>query len=248
MAISFVVGATGTTDINAATTSAMDTTGCNLLVVVGTNLDRVNPLVITDSKSNSWTALTLTSADPGVERSVQIHYSTPSSVGSGHTVTGTLTGKFPGLSVMCFSGAHTTPYDGNQNGTYQAGSASTIQPGSVTPSQNNCLVISGVIFNLYAGAAPTINGGFTVGPYLPFTSGQSLTTVGGYLIQTSAAAANPTWTFGSAESTTVANAAVFRAAASSGTLAAVDGIVIANISKCQGIAKASLLSYNGLTF
>lgn len=43
-------------------------------------------------------------------------------------------------------------------------------------------------------------------------------------------------------------AAVFNAAAAGGTLSKVNNLASASISKCQGTAKASLLSYNGLTF
>jgi hypothetical protein len=86
--------------------------------------------------------------------------------------------------VLAFSGAHATPFD-MENG------AVATQPGSVTPSQNDSLIITAV--RAAAGSTPTIDSGFT-----EFALGN----VGGvhipggiaYLIQSTAAAVNPTWT------------------------------------------------------
>jgi hypothetical protein len=213
-----LVAATGTTSSNAATTGSLDTTGCDFFALIGTSLSETTPLAITDSKSNSWNALTLYPINSN-NRSIQIHWSRPTSVGTGHTFTGTLSGQFPGIVVMGFSGSDASPYDGTENGNAPGGTVTTRQPGSITPSQADCLLITGAMLDLHTGANPDIGGGFTLGAFLPFTSGQSVATGGAYLIQTTANPANPTWSWSGAQ-LAAANIAAFRAAAATVPFAA----------------------------
>lgn len=93
------------------------------------------------------------------------------------------------LTVMRFAGvALTTPAD-------QSNSASAtntdLAPGSITPTEDNELVLTMVATDLNNGTGETIDGGFT---YLDLTSSNRLSTA--YLIQTTLAASNPThhWT------------------------------------------------------
>ncbi len=88
------------------TTSAVDTTGADLLVAAVAYFDGAG--TVTDSKGNTWTGLT--PATPGSGRACRLLYCVPTSVGGGHTFS-TPSG-FGGLCVSAWSGVDTaTPFD-----------------------------------------------------------------------------------------------------------------------------------------
>lgn len=193
----------------AGTTSSIDTTGASLLVVgVSSYGPPSGSATISDSKSNTWTLLTLYA---GVDYGIQVYYATNPSVGSGHTVTTGGGLSFPGLVFSAFSGVDTaSPFD-VENGN--SAIASTNQAGTVTPSNANSLVISAAAIR-QSGMLPTsIDGGFTI---LDQGGGVSGIAVGmAYLIQTSIAAADPTWTFSASNASSITSA-VFKAASGGG--------------------------------
>lgn len=191
---------------SAPTTSAINTTGANLLVVSVSQFQGVTVGTLTDSKSNTWTALT---AKLGASEAYnRIFYCASPTVGSGHTFTWDNGGSiFGALAVQAWSGANVAPFD-VQNGAV-AGTGTTIQPGSVTPNQNNSLVVTSVD-PIFAGGSSgyAIDGGFTISDSIASQSGIEGLAMA-YLVQTSAAAANPNWSWtGAAES--AATIAVFK--------------------------------------
>ncbi len=177
-------------------TSPIDSTGADLLVLVLVADNGRITYVQSDSKGNSWTGLQVKTQSGG--QRVQILYVANPVVGSGHTLTIQDNGVTFGLAYFAaFKGASlTSPLD-LQNGAVD--NASTIQPGAITPSLTNELVISGMAESS-GSAAPTVDSGMII------PAGCSRTTVGGvnwggafaYKIQTAAASINPTWTAGSA--------------------------------------------------
>lgn len=176
---------------NGGSTSSRNTTGANLIVIALSwyNAVTANPTV-SDSKSNTWTPLTQVDSS---FLSVQMWYAVSPTVGAGHTFTCTGSGFSPTLSVVSVSGVNTgDALDQESAGGASAGSGTTVQPGSVTPDEANCLIVS--VLASYANVInqPTINGGYTA---LTLASQDSDHVGGGsaYLIQTSAAATNPTW-------------------------------------------------------
>lgn len=181
------------------TTGAIDTTGANLLVA-WINFDHNATANVNDSKGNSWTPLTKITADATTD--CQFYYSVPTSVGTSHTFTGHYlsgTGS-PAIYVIALAGAATSPFDSNQAG------ASGATPGSVTPSQNNCIVISGCA---YGNGPATAASGMTI-DQAKVEAASSWGVAGAYLIQTTASAINPTFSGGSIVAH-VSNSAVFRA-------------------------------------
>lgn len=172
-----------------ATTAAIDTTGANLLAAVIVDYDGVTSTIAdaSDSKANTWTPLT-TRKTVGDER-VTIWYSVPTSVGSGHTFTASRAGTFPSIHVVAATGALATPFD-VENGATTTGT--TIQPGSITPSTNGTLIITGVAASNEATGF-SIGSGFTqLGNFTNTANHQAGS--GAYLVQNPAAAINPTWT------------------------------------------------------
>lgn len=201
MAISAII--TQSTQFGGAggTTSGIDTTGADLIVVALCYFNPGGPN-ISDSKGNTWTALNTYNSG---NSSVRMYYCSNPAVGSGHTFTTTST--FCGVNIIAVSGARTasTPAD-QQNGDANTGSSNPQTTGSITPSVNGCLVVTS-FYQATAGSAPTIPSGYTsVGTWPTSTA-----FLGGcaYKIQSSASAENPGWTPGNAGFTFAANIADF---------------------------------------
>lgn len=229
MAIALVASTSGVGTDSSVTSGSIDTTGANLLVM-NIAVDGGATPTIADSKGNTWNALT--SSTLTVKN--LMYYSIPTSVGSGHTFSNTGASNYCSLEVETFSGVHATPVD-QQNGATGTGSA-TLATGSVTPSEDGELVIAGLGFNA-SGTTITINGGFTKTHEVNFGGGNNYGSAMAYLIQTTATAANPTWTRGANVDAMAARIVTFKAAASSGP---------ANLKTYSGLAKASVKTYNGL--
>ena len=196
---SFVTGTTASANGSNPTTAAVNTTGVDLMIVVVgwfNSSQSTTPPTITDSKSNTWAALTV--RNTGTNSGTVIFYSRVTSVGSGHTFT--LTGTFSSICVAGFSGSISSPFD-QENGAGST-SASTLATGSVTPTNDNQLIIASVESG-GAGDPFSINSSFTIavqdnGGADSFPSGLA------YKIQTTAAAINPTWTLAASTQTAAA--------------------------------------------
>ncbi len=188
MAIALVANTgAGSTDASNVTTSSINTTGANL-IVVGVAGYTLFSATVTDSKSNTWTALTARSG--GVTRS-RLWYCSNPTVGSGHTFTVSSGGATPALCVAAFSGAKaTSPYEAESGATFVT--TGPIQPGSITPAENGELLVASL--SRAVNELPTINGGFTITNHVAYLASNHYGCDVAYLIQTSAAAANPTWT------------------------------------------------------
>lgn len=164
MAIALISsGHTATNGANNITTSAIDTTGATLLVLYLCEQDSATDATVSDSKSNTWTALT-SQSDPALSNLLgRMFYATNVSgkVGSGHTFTITSSSGGPAVCVAAFSGTHTTAPLDQQNGKedHDAGLSNTTN--SITPSEANCLVITGLGF--YGNSATiSIDGSYTI--------------------------------------------------------------------------------------
>lgn len=203
MAIAAVIGAVAeATTSNPATTAAIDTTGCNLLVVVASTYHGGGGGVgtVTDNKSNTWIALTVRHSISNFRR-VQIFYAKNPKVGTGHTFTLTPGGVgYPTLCVEGFSGVDTiSPFD-QETGAGSSGITTSLATGSITPTQDNELVIVGHCAENTNAAS--INSGFTIAQQKYIGAGESGMLA--YKIQTTAAAVNPTVTLPAADYLSVA--------------------------------------------
>lgn len=161
--------------------AAIDTTSATLLVASASSWSN-NPSV-SDSKGNTWTSLTDQTRNNYHNR---LFYVANPTVGTAHTFSNG--GAFPGLAVASFSGVKvTTPFD-QENGATSG--TTPISTGSVTPSENNELVVAGLGFE--PTSVSSINGGFTIAATSINSGGVGASLA--YLVQTTAAAANPAWT------------------------------------------------------
>lgn len=195
-----------------AVTSAINTTGANLLVVMIGHYDEGRgPVTLSDSKTNTWTPITSYGVGGTNQKIIGFYVASPT-VGSGHTFTAhTESGlTYHAICVAAFSGAHATPYD-TINGNSSSGAAS-LAPGSITPSEDNCLVVSGV--NYDSASTGSVDSGMTVTDKVENGAGNQATGMA-YKIQTTAAAINPTWSWTGSVSCATNNIS-FKAAAGGG--------------------------------
>lgn len=198
--------AAGSTGANSVTTASVDTTGANLLVLCLSSYSSVARPTISDSKSNTWIAAADYTKNNGSPRST-IFYCYGGTVGSGHTFTASGTSSSASIAVLYFSGAVSSPKD-QHNGTI-TNSAGTIATGSVTPTNNGQLLVAMIGRNLGVGTGVTINGGFTIANQIATVGGNHFGIGAAYLIQTTATAANPTWTDGASDVDMTAAIATF---------------------------------------
>ena len=183
--------ATKSTDSNGFTTASLDTTGGNFVAIV---LAESGTSTISDNKSNTYTQLTKQTNVGGVS----IWYVTAATCGTGHTFTVTGTSTFPSICVAVFSGGKTTGVFDVQNGA-TAAAATNIQCGSVTPSEDNELIIAGYSCNDDRNSTIAIDSPFTLLDHIGSDVFGSNMSALGYSIQTTATARNPNFTWTSSE-------------------------------------------------
>lgn len=173
---------------NTTTTTAINSTGSDILFAACSDYAAVTRAVVTDSKSNSWTALTSYSTSAAVRTT--IWYAKNPSVGSGHTATCAGTGTFPGLAFAAFSGSDlTAPFD-KENGAHDDNN-NTLGPGIITPAADNSLVLTAFGWST-TGAPSAPPTGYT----LLDQADKGVNNFGvafASQIQTTATATNPVW-------------------------------------------------------
>lgn len=184
----FVAGtAASSTTGNSVTTSGINTTGATLEVVVQGYFGSTLPTV-TSSTGSTFTLITNLDSGDGGPRKISVWYCNSPVTGSSETFSSTQTSSFATLAVLTFSGGAGGFLD--QMNSHIA-IATTVQPGSITPSQDNCLVVSGLEFK--SGTTATIDSGFST-PQKAGSTGTAVGAAAAYITQTTASAVNPTWT------------------------------------------------------
>lgn len=169
---------------NGGTSAPIDTTGANLLVawVCGW----INFGTLTDSKGNLWTSLPQRNNGNNGGRWL---YCTAPFVGSNHTFS-VNTVTYPAWIVFAFSGVNVLQVEVWAQGNNVA----TVASGSVTPVSDGSLVLAAFT----GGTVPTVS---VAPPELVATLQQIGSTTNAnkaaaaYVVQSTAAALNPTWSW-----------------------------------------------------
>lgn len=118
---------------SSATTPAINTSGANLLVFCVTTAGAA-AITSPDSAGNTWGAPAIFRANAGINGAIYLLSNPLTS--SSHTITLT---SYPAAVLMAFSGAAAaTPLD-QSNGAVR--STTTYQPGSITPTQANEMLV-----------------------------------------------------------------------------------------------------------
>ncbi len=179
--------------LSTATAGPVDTTGATLIVCIVGNIAGVSAITCTDTNGsgsiNTYTGLT--EFVGSASRSMNIFYKYSPTTSTTHSFLGAgVNIGYPGIAVLVFSNTPTTPYVSESAGG-TSGTA-TVQPGSITPSNANNLLVVGAYGD---GANPqTIDSSFTKTDALATSAGTFESIAGAYLLQSSATAQNPTWT------------------------------------------------------
>ena len=104
MAIALISSTSASNTADTVTTGSIETTAATLLVV-WLAMDNGGTVSLSDSKSNSWTALT--SSVNGSTKSILYYCSNPT-VGTGHTFTNAGNQNYSTIYVGAFSGVQTS--------------------------------------------------------------------------------------------------------------------------------------------
>lgn len=223
MALNLIANA-GAAAASQPTTSAIDTTGADLLIVA-THVYTFAvgfPGSISDNKGNTWTSLTLRSQG---QNTVQLHYATNPTVGSGHTFKINEDSIFGSIEVEAWSGSASSPFD-VENGVSQASSSNSVQPGSVTASVSNSLFVTAVSTDEASGDPGTpfaIDLGFTISDQNHFVGGVNVG--GGLAYLVDSGSKNPTWSWPTTSEPSSAAIAVFSPAVAAAPVLMGQGIM-----------------------
>lgn len=206
--MSALIATAGAGGAGGATTSGINTTGANLIVLNLTTGQ--SSAAVSDNMGNTYTPLTrIVSTSP----QIQLFYCVSPTVGAGHTFTYSVASSFSFISAAAFSGAITSGTFDQQNGFDQTSNVNSIQAGSITPGSNNEIIIAGVGGNVGASSY-SIDSGFTILQQTPY--GTTYAHGFAYIFQSTAAAINPTWSWPTLGTQNVATIASFKGTPSGG--------------------------------
>jgi hypothetical protein len=200
-------------DTNAVTSPSLTLTGASLIVVAASWHPGASEGTISDSVDGSSGWDTSLQTETSAASRVKLYFKAASLSGS-RTVTYTTSSGYPSIGALVFGGAHASPYTSQESGDTSA--STTASPGSLTPSEANCLVVSGMAYNedIETFTIPT-PAGWTVEEQRVFVGGTSFGVGIAYQIQTTATATNPAWTLSGGSADMAVVMAVFKAAAGS---------------------------------
>lgn len=204
------VGPGSAAGANSATTPNVDTTGANLFIVKvswygGTTAHGT----LSDSSSNTYTPLT-EYKESVLPMSTQLFYSFNPTTAPSQSFVYSGTQTFANVQVQAWSGFSASPFDVENGATMGNINNTTIQPGNLTPSQSNCLFVSGLGHENNSSGAISINSSFTISDDVPYVAGNSEGGTMAYKLSTTGTAENPTWNFTTAVTSSQADIACFK--------------------------------------
>lgn len=176
-----LIAHTGVSEGSYMTTPSIDTTGADLLVVVGAvYLMRPVPLP-SDNKGNSWVEGI---SNLGGNSGIGLAYCRGGIVGLGHTFN--WTGDYGAVQVLAFKGSVSDTADKSSGASIF--NAAVIRPGEIIPSVDNSLIVTGCSHN---DQIHSIDSDFIITDLFP--AGAQMAGAAAYLVQAAAAAVNPGW-------------------------------------------------------
>lgn len=181
--VSFVV-------VNSATSSAIDSSAAKLLICSIAYDNGGTPVVADSQSAGGWVGLT--PQGDGATAKEKIFYKDPGA-SVGYPTTFSISGGslFAVATCVAFTNDTALSFD-VENGANQ-GSTSSLQTGSVTPSVNNSLVITGVATTSNVAPSSVSTPTMTVINETDVSGGSNWAGATAYYVQTTATAVNPTW-------------------------------------------------------
>lgn len=187
------------------TTSSLNTTGSNF-IVASISYYQPSSATLSDSKSNTWTALT--ARENSASSAARLFYCYNPTVGTGHTFTVSQSTSISSVYISAWSGIASSPFD-VENGAITTG-GTTLATGSVTPSQGSVLLIASENMSAPGASTTSIDNSFTVTDALYVLGGDHYGGAMAYKILSSVSATNPTWTVNTTMTTGAATIASFK--------------------------------------
>lgn len=178
---------------NGATTgSGFSSVGASLSLIGICSYSAVADATVSDNAGNTYTPLTkYTTAS---FQYVRWFYCLNPTSNASATATASSTSGFTSIVYAVYSGGAIVSGFDVENGAINNGSTTTISPGSITPTQNNDLIVALLGFN-GSTASPTIGASLTVRQFINFSAGTNFGIAFADFVQTSAAAINPAWSY-----------------------------------------------------
>jgi hypothetical protein len=198
--------ANGSSVFSTVSTSAIDTSGADL-IVISTHYTQSDGKAVTpsDSKSNTWTAAPSQQTAPTSSTGVRFWYCLSPTVGSGHTFTYPASSSgvlHPSITVSAWSdvtGFHSDDGDSTNS------NVTTLSTGTVTPSSSAPALI--VTALSYKGSSPSVSGGsLALLEQVAYVSGAGphIGAAMGYELQATGTAIDATWNWTTADDCSVA--------------------------------------------
>lgn len=187
-----------------AITASMDTTGATLIVVGLENIvNAITTSAITETgATNTWTYGTQLVGTSS--RVVRMAYCINPNTNATHVFKFTAANgaNFPVIAVTVYSNTPAASFVTEAAGADVPAATTTVQPGSVTPSNANNLLVTFLGGDAYT--AISVNQSFTATDTVGKVGGSSSGGGMAYIIQTAATAKNPTWTVTTNDATIMA--------------------------------------------
>ena len=174
---------------NGGALPAINAVGADLIVVsVGWYPGITADVSVTDDSSNTYVPLTKQAAS---EAANQLFYVLNPTVDASVVVSVTGSDTYPSAEVLAFSGAAAAGFD-QQNGA-QNDAATALATGSVTPTEDNELVVCGIGHSDNSAGAVSIDGSGFTALVVAHAAGTNVGSGLARKIQTTAGAENRTW-------------------------------------------------------
>jgi hypothetical protein len=177
--------ASGTGVGSGPTVSLGNTTGADFIIVGANGQIGPSPNTISDTYGNTWTQICNFSDLQGL--TLIAWYCQAPTVGAGHSITYSTNNSNESIWALAFSGSVASPLDGTESHDSDG------TPGSKTPSQNNCVVVTG-FSAAYTLTACACTSPFDTTATLAGGGGANWASGYAYEIQSTATARSPTWT------------------------------------------------------
>ena len=208
------------------TTSAINTTGADLIVVfLAYNLG--STVTLSDSLGNSWTGIT--SISDGVTVTAIMYYCHAPTVGAAHTFSVSGSNNYCSMFVEAWSGSASSGTLDQQGTTFSSSNVLSLLSTSITPAVAGELIVTGIAWGASSEASVTVNDGLTQPDAALVTgSGNYYSSGAAYLVQSVAAAIAPTWSWASPSSSCATIIVSFEPGAG-GTVVTSDGVTYAEL-------------------
>jgi hypothetical protein len=176
------------------TTGAIDTTGSELLVLAVCSFTSGGVMVPTDSAGNYWAAMAIRTIGNVRE---QIFFAFNALTSGSHTFTVDGASSFPSIAVGAFHVAAGVAAIDQESGSSGA-TLTSIQPGSITPSANDSLIVSALGFEVTTTVS--VDSSLSITDQVNYSAANHFGVALAYFNQPTIAWINPTWSWSGSSS------------------------------------------------